>query len=49
MKEFIENLTELLGNPKTTDETKELVRDLLRKQLLLENDLTDLINKALKK
>lgn len=47
MRELVENFIKALNNPNTTEEAKELIRDLLRQQAEHESDLLDLINEAL--
>lgn len=49
MKEFIEKLIEKINDPSISEETKELMRELLRQQAEHEKDLLDKINNVLKK
>jgi hypothetical protein len=49
MKEFIENLIAKLNDPDTTEESKELIKELLRQQSIHEQDLLDQINNALRR
>lgn len=49
MREFTEKLIELLENPNTSEDTKEAIIKILSDQANLENDLLNLINKAIYK
>lgn len=45
MKDFIEILIKILEDPTQSDEVKELARELIRKQLLLEDELLNKLRK----
>lgn len=47
MRELVENFIKALNDPNTTEEAKELIRDLLRQQADHEKDLLDLIYEAI--
>jgi hypothetical protein len=49
MKEFIERLIEKINDPSVSEETKELMRELLRQQAEHEKDLLDKITDVLRK
>ena len=48
MKEIVENLIEKLNEPNVSEESKKLIRDLLRQQAIHEQDLLDQLNNALR-
>jgi len=47
MKEFIEILIKILEDPNQSDEVKELARELIKKQLLLEDELLNKLRRLL--
>ena len=49
MKEFIENLIEKLNDQSLSEESKDLIREILRKQAVHKQDLLDQINNALRR
>lgn len=49
MEKFVQNLIDALNNPNNSEETNEIIRDLLRQQAELEGTLIDQINNALNK
>lgn len=49
MKEFVENLIEKLNDQSLSQESRDLIKEILRKQALHEQDLLDQINNALRR
>lgn len=49
MKEFIESLIEKLNDDSLSEESKELIKELLRQQAELEQSLLNQINQALRR
>jgi hypothetical protein len=49
MKEFIENLIEKLNDKSLSQESRDLIKEILRKQAIHEQDLLDQINNALRR
>ena len=49
MREIIENLIEKLNDTNLSEESRELIKDLLRQQAVHEQDLLDQINNALRR
>ncbi len=47
MKEFVEILIKILEDPNQKEETKELARELIKKQLLLEEELLERLRKLI--